>query len=296
MTNPNRLVLFLTAASLVGAGTASAQGVGNNRERREQKQAEKAERRAQQEAEQARRAQERAARQKHEANRAARNAEQQRLEAARAADVQRARVDQARSSSWDRERMIQLQKKRIDAYNQSLAQKAAYAKQREAELRRANRQAQYRYQQEYLRRLEQQRYALSRYNNYNYSNDPYFNTAPSYRYYRGGQYYQVNQYAADQLRTAVNSGYEEGYRAGQADRSDGYRFSYRDSFAFQDANYGYSGMYVDQSEYNHYFREGFERGYQDGYYSRQQFGRVSNGRLNILSTVLNTILALQSLR
>ena len=55
-------------------------------------------------------------------------------------------------------------------------------------------------------------------------------------------------------------------------------------------------MYVDESEYNHYFREGFERGYQDGYYSRSQFGNASGGRFNILATVLNAILAFQSLR
>ena len=31
---------------------------------------------------------------------------------------------------------------------------------------------------------------------------------------------------------------------------------------YRDANYGYSGYYVDRSDYNHYFREGFRRGYQ----------------------------------
>jgi hypothetical protein len=336
--NPNRLVLFLSAASLVGsAGVASAQGVGNDPERRERKEAQKAERRAEQERAQADRAQARAARERQEAQRAERNTETQRAQAAaaRRAEVQRAeaeraaaraarerqearraernaeaqradvyaarqaevaRVSQARISAAEQDRRIQLQKKRMEAYNMALAQKAAVAKQREAELRRANRQAQYRYQQDYLRRLEQQRYAASRYNTYNYSNDPYFYTAPSHRYYRNGQYYSVNQYAANQLRESVDAGYAEGYRAGQADRADGYRFNYRDSFAYQDANFGFNGMYVDQSEYNHYFREGFERGYQDGYYSRNQFGTVSGGRMNILSTVLNAILALQSLR
>jgi hypothetical protein len=45
---------------------------------------------------------------------------------------------------------------------------------------------------------------------------------------------------------------------------------YRDCYAYQDANFGYDGYYEDQGAYNHYFREGFRRGYEDGYYSRYQ--------------------------
>jgi hypothetical protein len=40
------------------------------------------------------------------------------------------------------------------------------------------------------------------------------------------------------LRQALNYGYEEGFRAGQADREDRVRSSYRDSYAYQDATYG----------------------------------------------------------
>ena len=37
-----------------------------------------------------------------------------------------------------------------------------------------------------------------------------------------------------------------------------------------------------QDEYNHYFREGFQRGYDDGYYGRQKYGRKndSDGGIN----------------
>jgi hypothetical protein len=131
---------------------------------------------------------------------------------------------------------------------------------------------------------------------YNYSSDPYFYTAPQYSYYRNGRSYQVNQYAADLLRESVQSGYSEGYRAGQADRMDGYRFDYRSSYAYQDANFGYTGFYVDQDEYNYYFRQGFQRGYEDGYYSRSQYGVRSNDGFSLLGTVLNAILAFQALR
>ena len=91
-------------------------------------------------------------------------------------------------------------------------------------------------------------------------------------------------------------GYEEGFRAGQADREDGWRSGgYRDSYAYQDANFGYTGYYVDQGEYNYYFREGFRRGYEDGFNSRNQYGSYSNGKYEILGAILSQVLNLQSL-
>jgi len=116
----------------------------------------------------------------------------------------------------------------------------------------------------------------------------------NYRYYRGGNYYETNQYGANLLRQAVNYGYDEGFRAGQADREDGWEPSYQDSFAYQDATYGYDGYYVDVNEYQYYFREGFQRGYEDGYYGRNQYGRYSNGVYNILGNILAQILNIQN--
>jgi hypothetical protein len=98
------------------------------------------------------------------------------------------------------------------------------------------------------------------------------------------------------LRQAVNDGYQEGVRFGQADRQDGYAANYQNNAAYRDANYGYSGYYVDQSDYNYYFRQGFQRGYNDGYYSRSQYGSSLNGQPSILSTLLTSILGLTSLR
>jgi hypothetical protein len=155
--------------------------------------------------------------------------------------------------------------------------------------------AQYAYQQEYLRRLYEQQRAAAAYRNYNYYGDPFFYTAPAYRYYRGGRYYTVNQYAGNLLRQAVEHGYQEGFRAGRADRMDGWRFDYRNTFAWQDANFGFNGFYVDQSEYNYYFREGFRRGYEDGYHGRYQYGRSSGTGAIILGAVLGGIIALQAL-
>jgi flagellar biosynthesis/type III secretory pathway protein FliH len=144
--------------------------------------------------------------------------------------------------------------------------------------------------------MRQQQINLDNDRNHDYNRDPYFYTASSYRYSRGGTYYETNQYGANSLRQALNYGYGEGFRAGQADRQDRWGSNYQDSYAYQDANYGYNGYYVDQDNYNYYFRQGFQRGYEDGYNSRYQYGRYSNGSYTMLAQLLSQILDLQQLR
>jgi len=95
------------------------------------------------------------------------------------------------------------------------------------------------------------------------------------------------------LRRAVNAGYQEGFLAGQADREDGWNFDYESSDAYLDASYGYDGYYVEVADYQYYFREGFRRGYEDGYYGRYQYGSYSNGTYGILGDVLSLILDLR---
>ena len=213
------------------------------------------------------------------------SAERHRRNAERQAD--RNRVENRVENRVDRSREIARERARQEAYRDHLAERQRLARQRSIDLQRANRLAQYRYQQQYYERLRQMRLRDAR---YDWGRDPYFYTAPSYRYMRGGNYYQVNNYAADLLRKAVRLGYEEGYQAGRADRMDGWRYSYRDSFAYQDGNYGYPGYYVDRAEYNHYFRQGFQRGYEDGYYGQSRYGRYDNGNMSILEALLPVIL------
>jgi hypothetical protein len=98
------------------------------------------------------------------------------------------------------------------------------------------------------------------------------------------------------LRQAVNYGYEQGLAAGRADRQDRWTFGYKDLYAYQDGNYGYSGFYIERDDYNYYFREGFRRGYEDGYSNRYLYGRYSNGKYAMLGTVLSVIINLESLR
>jgi hypothetical protein len=179
----------------------------------------------------------------------------------------------------------QYQEQRATQYRQEQYRRQSLALQRQRILEQQRRRAQLQYQQRYLNRVRQDQLRLQnwRYSDYGSNN---------YRYSRGGSYYETNQYGAQMLRQAVNNGYEEGFRAGQADREDGWSFSPNDAIGYEDASYGYDGYYVDMNEYQYYFREGFERGYEDGYYSRSQYGRYSNGSANILGTILQTILNL----
>jgi hypothetical protein len=188
----------------------------------------------------------------------------------------------------------QAEQQRATQYRQRLDQQVRISQQRAALMQQQRRINEYRAQQQYLAQLRQQQVYLQ--NARNYSNDPYVRAAPSYRYAYSGYTRETNQYGADVLRQAVNYGYQEGVRFGQADRQDGLAADYRNSFAYQDANYGYSGNYVDQADYNYYFRQGFQRGYSDGYYSRSQYGTALNGSPSILATLLSSILGLTSLR
>jgi flagellar biosynthesis/type III secretory pathway protein FliH len=117
--------------------------------------------------------------------------------------------------------------------------------------------------------------------------------ARRYRVYRNGSYYQTDSRGAELLRQAVNRGYQQGFRAGQADRNTRRRANYGISSVYRNGNYGYQS-YVDSSQYRYYFQQGFERGYQDGYNSRYQYGTNSNGGLNILGSILQGILNIQS--
>jgi hypothetical protein len=114
-----------------------------------------------------------------------------------------------------------------------------------------------------------------------------------YRLSRNGRQYQVDNRQAELLKQAVNMGYQQGFRAGQTDRSGRRGGIYNNSSIYQNGNYGYQS-YVDSSLYQYYFRQGFERGYEDGYNSRHQYGNFSNGNANILGTILQGILNLQS--
>jgi len=189
--------------------------------------------------------------------------------------------------------LVDQQQQRLTQYRDHLDQQQRLAQPQSAQLQQQNRRAQYAVQQQYVARLRQQQVTVQRQAPARYGRDPYFSTPANYRYSRGGQFYETNQYGVNLLRQAVTYGYDQGYRTGQADRMDRSRANYEGSFAYQDANYGYSGFYVDRDDYNSYFREGFRRGYEDGYGARHQYGTYVNGRGTILGSILGTILNFQ---
>ena len=205
-------------------------------------------------------------------------------------DRQQQRQDQPRQQPQVTQRRQQKQEQqqqrihqqRLNQYDHQRPQLDRLAQQREKWLLQQRRQAHLRFQQQYLERLRQDQINLRNARSYERS-------TPSYRYSRSGRYYQTDHYGVEMLRRALNYGYGEGVRAGQADREDRARFSYRDSYAYQDATYGYTGYHVDLSEYRYYFREGFTRGYQDGYYGRFRYGRHSDGAFSLLGNVLQQI-------
>ena len=81
--------------------------------------------------------------------------------------------------------------------------------------------------------------------------------------------------------------------AGATDRRYTRRDDYRDESYYRSGTYGYQS-YVDRDQYQYYYREGFERGYRDGYTDQSRFGTYSGGKWSILTTVLNGILNLRS--
>lgn len=113
--------------------------------------------------------------------------------------------------------------------------------------------------------------------------------AMRYRVYRNGSYYNTDNRGAQLLRQAVNSGYQQGFRAGQNDASGRSRYNYNRQSQYRQGTYGYQS-YVDRRQYQYYFQQGFQKGYEDGYYRRNQYGNSGN---NILSSILSTILNIQ---
>jgi len=196
------------------------------------------------------------------------------------------------------------QKQRQDQkqYDQRLAKYAHYVDQQQklhqirlAQLQQKKRLAQYRYEQQYFARLLQLHKSNEKARLQGYQNDPFFNTASDRRYKRGDAYYETNEYGITHLQQATQYGYAEGYQSGMADRQDRWNSGWQVSDPYQDAIYGYNGLYVDQEDYNYYFREGFRRGYEDGYNNRAQYGTVVNGKYTLLDKILAAILPVEML-
>ena len=114
-----------------------------------------------------------------------------------------------------------------------------------------------------------------------------------YRLYRGDRYYETDQRGVDLIRRAIQTGYQQGYRAGVNERRYSRAGNYRDDSYYRSGNYGYQN-YVDLDQYQHYFREGYQRGYDDGFSREAQYGTYSGGKWSIIGSILDGILNARS--
>jgi hypothetical protein len=127
------------------------------------------------------------------------------------------------------------------------------------------------------------------------------NRDAKFRVYRNGSYYQTDYRGAQLLQQAVNEGYRQGFQAGRNDRNRNVRYNWSNSNVYQSGSIGYQS-YVARNQYQYYFQQGFQRGYQDGsniryandYNGQYEYGSYQNGSVNILGTILNTILNIRS--
>lgn len=193
----------------------------------------------------------------------------------------------------EQQHRIHEEQQRMTDYRRHLDDDVRAQQQRDAQLQAQRRQAQYRLQQEYAAQLARQQEQLRA--ERDYAHERYITAPHTYRFRVGGVYRETNQYGADLLREAINHGYRQGFRAGEADRRDHWRFDYANSPAYLEATYGYTGSFIDQADYSYYFRQGFQRGYEDGYYNRFRYGSAANG-YSILGNVLSGILQLTTIR
>jgi hypothetical protein len=182
----------------------------------------------------------------------------------------------------DQTEQRQLQRQRYNDYDNRWQNWQNVQLQRQNDLRRNGRSNYLRYHDRYWNHIQQDHLRLG---NARYYDNLYYN----YGYWRGGSYYYTSVYGTQLIDQAIRYGYEEGYRAGQADRLDGWSYDPYQSYGYVDAAYGYDSYYVGMDEYSYYFREGYLRGYEDGYYRYYHYGHYSDGHFLILDSVLRAI-------
>jgi hypothetical protein len=82
--------------------------------------------------------------------------------------------------------------------------------------------------------------------------------------------------SAGSAHMGFDVGYRDGITAGQQDHGRNVRSNFRGSAAYQSADLGYRANDGDKDAYRLQFRDGFERGYEDGY-GRSQYSSDGGG-------------------
>lgn len=200
---------------------------------------------------------------------------------------------QKQVSPEEQHKRVQEEQGRQQDYRNKLDAQIKAAQAEQSRLQAEHHAADLEQHQAYIAQLQRQRADLDRQRDIEH--EAYITAVPTYRYRYNGEVRETNEYGAQLLRQAVNDGYEQGYAQGRADRHDRLPSNYRRAFAYQDANFGYTGQYIAQGDYNYYFRQGFRDGYADGYGNAHRYGTINGTSAAILGSVAAGILALTAI-
>ncbi len=95
------------------------------------------------------------------------------------------------------------------------------------------------------------------------------------RYGQNDRYRYDNRYdnvRSDRYRQAMERGYRDGFRMGQADARHRQSYSMESSNDYRNSSNGYNQGWGSRGGFERAYREGFRRGYHDGY-AKGQRGR-----------------------
>jgi hypothetical protein len=115
------------------------------------------------------------------------------------------------------------------------------------------------------------------------------NRDDSYQYRIGRSGRLTDRNGAVLLQRALDEGYRQGFDSGATDRAQNHNYDFGRDRTYQDATSGYTN-YVDVGDYQFYFRQGYQLGYDDGYSRRLRYGSMVNGRATILDAVVGSVL------
>ena len=101
-------------------------------------------------------------------------------------------------------------------------------------------------------------------------------------YYGDDGDYDNGGYSGGNRQAVLDSGYREGLRAGRDDRSRNRQYDYERHQSYRNASAGDRGQYGDADAY----REGFRRGYDEGYRDDRNRPNGGGGWRDILGGIL----------
>ena len=105
--------------------------------------------------------------------------------------------------------------------------------------------------------------------------------------------YDNDEYVDELTRRAYNSGYEDGFLAGQAARYNGYSESaYNDPYFSEDAGYGYGAYSICLNRQRRLLSDGYERGYQDALDQNNIYDAQNGGDVDLVSLMLSSALGM----